>query len=224
MPVPRLSSVPALLVVAFLSLAGCGSDDERRTAADPAADRPEVCGYLDEATRTRLAGTKVPIGVDPSERRTAGLACSWTDSKLADATANVYLGGTDSRTWAVDLEQVLAGKFTDPSSYENFHELTATKDMRAKLNPEQACRLWSEVATAFDVAPKNGIVFATTKPEGPGERHVARAEVCRDGVFAELYVSSTEPIPSARAELVRSEVLTVWQRLKQKQAGGDELR
>lgn len=224
MLLPRLSSVPALLVVAVLALAGCGGEDEGRADARPSTDVPETCGYLDESTRTRLAGTKVGVGVDPSERRTAGLACVWTDSKLADATTQLYLGGTDSQTWARDLEQILAGEFIDSERQDEFRDLTDTKEARARLTADQACRLWTKVATAYDTAPKGGIVLATAKPAPEnGERHVARAELCRDGVFAQLSVRSTKPISAERVDLVRTEVLTVWQQLKKRQDAGGKL-
>lgn len=211
----RLGRVAPSFVL-LLVLAGCGGGDEEKSTdeatsqATTAAEVPAQCELLDEAELTELAGAALE---HPSASYLGDLpesACTWRDSMLTDYTVEIFMTGASAGTWARELDSTLNGSLTS----ENLQELIDSEDLRAKLTDEQACGLWDDVAEFSLATPEDDVAFDTFQGEGDDDRYVSRAEICRDGMYAELTMTSTEVIPEARAVLVKKQVETVWQRAR----------
>lgn len=221
------SLVAAPVVLLALTLAGCGGGDDEKSEdattspSAAAAELPRQCVLLDEEDRAALAG--MPLE-HHGEYRGAGDhysysegSCSWRDSELMDYTAELSMTGMRANAWARDIDAVLPGSL----STEELQDLVDTEEQRAALSDGQACELWAAVTAAYMEEPDGDIASESYKRDesyGVDGRYVARAEICQDGVFAELSLVTKDEISKDRLALLEKQIETVWERARDRES------
>lgn len=214
----RLGHVAAPAVLLALALAGCGGGGEEKpedAEASPsaiAADLSEQCELLGGKELAELAGTALEHPEPSFFGDLPTGACTWRDSELTDYTVEVRMSGAAAGVWSSELDSTLNGSLDS----DDLQELIDTEELRADLSDEQACGLWAEVTDVYFVTPKDDVAADTFRNDyDDDDRYVSRAEICRDGVYAELFLTSDEEISKDRAALVKAQVETVWERARE---------
>lgn len=216
------SLVAAPVTLLALAISGCagGSDEEARStpsATSVVDEGLDHCELLDEAERDELAGTSLLIVTSTSVYPEGG--CTWADDASNRSTVELHMTGMRSQVWARDLDSILEDLLSAPEDADEYKALQDTEEERSTLDAEQACGLWAKVNTQYRSEPDGDVMLHTFSDtsegvDGPEEVHLARAEICRDGVFAEVDVISYDPISEEREKLVRTQVETVWERVR----------
>ena len=216
------SLVAAPVTLLALALSGCAGGSEEEARSTPKAtsvidEGLDYCELLDEAERDELADTSLLIVTNTSVYPEGG--CTWSDDAPNRSTVELHMTGMRSQVWARDLDSILEDLLSAPEDADEYEALQETEEERSTLDAEQACGLWVEVTTQYRSKPDGDVMlytFTNTSEgvDGSEEVHVARAEICRDGVFAEVDVVSYDPISEERANLMRRQVETVWERIR----------
>lgn len=193
--------VPALLVCAAVSLAGCGGDDgpsraepaPTTSSTDSIFDDPTgpvgvpVCASLTAGERTALVG--VPTPEQATDNTTS--RCQWTSADGKSAVLVIALSATE---WANGLPTIVTQMrdlpaITDADRRE-LDRLQQELDDLSVLGDADACRFFGEIARIGGAKARGGTMVNFLDPGTYTEAPGVTAQSCRDGLFSSVSASA----------------------------------